>query len=52
MSEQIKTPMSSKTDAEANTGHSIVYADSDAEKQYRKKVDFYVLPLLCLVRAP
>jgi hypothetical protein len=40
MSEQIKISMSSKTDAEAKTGHSIVYADPNAEKQYRRQVDF------------
>lgn len=50
MSEQMKTAVSSSSDAEANTGDNVVYSDPEAEKQYRKKVDFYVLPLLCLVR--
>lgn len=52
MSEQAKTAISSKSDTEANTGDNVVYADPEAEKQYRRKVDFYVLPLLCLVNTP
>ena len=30
---------------------SAIYVDDDVEKQYRRKVDFWVLPLLCLVRS-
>ncbi|KAJ5298601.1 uncharacterized protein N7443_006721 [Penicillium atrosanguineum] len=49
MSEQFKTAISSKSDAEASTGDNVVYSDPEAEKQYRRKVDLYVLPLLCLI---
>ncbi|KAJ5947065.1 hypothetical protein N7466_000080 [Penicillium verhagenii] len=30
-------------------GESAVYVDEEAERLYRKKVDFWVLPLLCLM---
>jgi hypothetical protein len=46
----MKTAVLSNSDAEATTGDNMVYSDPEAEKQYRRKVDFYVLPLLCLVR--
>ncbi|KAJ5123374.1 hypothetical protein N7448_009471 [Penicillium atrosanguineum] len=49
MSEQFKTAISSKSDAEASTGDNVVYSDPEAEKQYCRKVDLYVLPLLCLM---
>lgn len=35
-------------DPEVNMGES-TYLDPEAEKSYVKKIDFIVLPLLCLV---
>jgi hypothetical protein len=34
---------------EVNMGESTVYTDSEAERSYVKKIDFVVLPVLCLV---
>ena len=36
--------------SEKGVGERVVDIDDQAENSYRKKVDFCVLPLLCLVR--
>ncbi|GES65217.1 MFS general substrate transporter [Aspergillus terreus] len=36
-------------DPEAKLGQSNVFVDEDAERSYVRKVDFFVLPLLCLM---
>ncbi|KAL4802005.1 major facilitator superfamily domain-containing protein [Aspergillus unguis] len=37
-----------ENDTEAKAGETSVYVDTEAEKSYVRKVDFFVLPLLCL----
>lgn len=50
MSTEMKQTLASKlTDDEAGVGQTSVYTDVEADRTYRKKVDFWVLPLLCLV---
>lgn len=50
MSTEMKQTLASKpADGEAGVGQTSGYADLEADKTYRKKVDFWVLPLLCLV---
>lgn len=36
--------------SEKGVGERVVDIDNEAEDSYRRKVDFCVLPLLCLVR--
>lgn len=36
---------------DVNVGDSTTYTDSEAEKSFVRKIDFIVLPTLCLVRA-
>jgi hypothetical protein len=36
-------------DLEVNTGGRSLYTDCEAERSYVKKIDFIVLPVLCLV---
>ncbi|KAL4936963.1 hypothetical protein BDV06DRAFT_232907 [Aspergillus oleicola] len=46
-----KTPASAEAAAgaqEAKVGESSIYVDTEAEKSFVRKVDFFVLPLLCL----
>ncbi|KAJ5408356.1 hypothetical protein N7509_002239 [Penicillium cosmopolitanum] len=50
MSTETKQTLESKlTDDEAGVGQTSVYTDVEADRTYRKKVDFWVLPLLCLM---
>ena len=43
-----KVPGVEVPDAEVNVGET-AYLDSEAERSYVRKVDFIVLPVLCLV---
>lgn len=36
-------------DPEVNNGESTPYTDREAERSYVKKIDYIVLPVLCLV---
>lgn len=49
MSELKFTAMAKMPDAELNVGESTTYTDPDAERSYVRKIDFIVLPTLCLV---
>lgn len=50
MSTEVKSTLASElADDEAGVGQSFVYTESEVDRSYRKKVDFWVLPLLCLV---
>lgn len=50
MAGQRKLEKMGESEAKVDLGESAVYVDTEAEKMYRKKVDFWVLPLLCMVR--
>lgn len=50
MAGQIKAAKMGELETKVDLGESTVYVDTEAEMMYRKKVDFWVLPLLCLVR--
>jgi hypothetical protein len=39
-------------DPEVNNGECTPYTDSEAERAYVKKIDYIVLPVLCLVSVP
>lgn len=49
MSELKSTAMAKMPDPELNVGESTTYTDPDAERSYVRKIDFIVLPTLCLV---
>lgn len=50
MAMELKTTVTNKIPTEeAGVGQTSVYTDHEADKSYRKKVDFWVLPLLCMV---
>lgn len=50
MSELKSTAMAKIPDAEVNVGESTtMYTDPVAERSYVRKIDFIVLPTLCLV---
>ncbi|RMZ40743.1 allantoate permease [Aspergillus flavus] len=46
---ELKQSRTVSPNAEANMGQSSTYADRDAERAYRRKVDLWVLPMLCLM---
>lgn len=52
MADQVKMEKMGESETKVDMGESAVYVDTEAEKMYRKKVDFWVLPLLCMVRYP
>lgn len=49
MSELKPTTVAKMPDAESNVGESTTYTDPKAERSYVRKIDFIVLPTLCLV---
>lgn len=49
MSELKSATMAKILDAEVNVGQSTTYIDPEAERSYVRKIDFIVLPTLCLV---
>lgn len=49
MSELKPTAIAKGPDAELNIGESTTYTDPEAERSYVRKIDFLVLPTLCLV---
>lgn len=51
MSEFKSTAMAKMPDAELNVGENTTYTDPEAERSYVRKIDFIVLPTLCLVRS-
>ncbi|KAJ5927570.1 Major facilitator superfamily domain general substrate transporter [Penicillium verrucosum] len=48
MSELKSTTVAKMPDAESNVGESTTYTDYKAERSYVRKIDFIVLPTLCL----
>lgn len=50
MSAEVKSTLANKlADDELGAGQASVHTDHEADQSYRRKVDFWVLPLLCLV---
>lgn len=49
MSELKSTATAKVADPEVNVGETTTYTDRDAERSYVRKIDFIVLPTLCLV---
>ncbi|KAJ5807616.1 Major facilitator superfamily domain general substrate transporter [Penicillium robsamsonii] len=49
MSEEKSTEVAKVADAEVNVGESTMYTDPEAERSYVMKIDFIVLPTLCLM---
>lgn len=49
MSELKSTAMAKVPDHEINIGESTAYTDPEGERSYVRKIDFIVLPTLCLV---
>lgn len=49
MSELKPSEMAKVPDPEVNIAESTTYTDPEAERSYVRKIDFIVLPTLCLV---
>ncbi|KAJ5524976.1 allantoate permease [Penicillium frequentans] len=49
MADQVKTEKMGESEIKVDLGESADYVDKEAENMYRKKVDFWVLPLLCMM---